>query len=69
MIDAARKPETHKYRKKKPPGPVVSGPNSVPNTKPPVTPPAPFQDTRSEEQVRTECRQKTSGRYLLIFHP
>ena len=50
---AARKPETNKTHTPHPPpergtgpghGPVASGPNSVPNTKPPVTLPAPVQD-------------------------
>jgi hypothetical protein len=47
MIGAARKPETQVPETKDqppPPGPVASGPNSVPNTKPREPRPAPFQD-------------------------
>ena len=53
-------------------GPVASGPNSVPNTKPLITSPAPFQDHRASKGStgdRTGCRRRTGGRYLLIFHP
>jgi hypothetical protein len=53
------------------PGPVASGPNSVPNTKPHEPRPAPFQDDNppKREPVRTRHRTKPRGRYLLIFHP
>jgi hypothetical protein len=49
MIGAARKPETQVPERKNPPGPVASGPNSVPNTKPLITSPAPFQDHRTSK--------------------
>src|SRR4029453_10095404 len=77
VIGAARKPETQVPEKDTPqpvscspsPGPVVSGPNSVPNT---------TQRTRSgcvpgpaprREPVRTSCRHVPPGTYLLIFPP
>ena len=52
------------------PGPVASGPNSVPNTKPPVTLPDTVPGPPPQRAcIRTGCRGKTGGRYLLIFHP
>jgi hypothetical protein len=49
MIGAARKPETQVPGTN--PGPVASGPNSVPNTKPLIPSPAPFQDPLESASV------------------
>ena len=87
MIGAARKPETqvphptppsrHPFSGKRPKnmshGPVVSGPNSVPNTTRRSSP-ATFQDhppsfRRKTAGVRTSNRPVPPGTYLLIFHP
>jgi hypothetical protein len=52
------------------PDPVASGPNSVPNTKPPLHPPAPFQDPLHKGSTSVlGAGKRTGGRYLLIFHP
>ena len=73
MIGAARKPETNKPGKETLPGPVASGPNSVPNT---TQQPAPetFQNSaplpeRKSNRIRTNNRSVPPGTYLLIFHP
>lgn len=83
MIGGARKPETpNPHHNQHPPqkgghrprrGPVVSGPNSVPNTTPQPAPatflnPAPLPEGKSN-RIRTNHRSVPPGTYLLIFHP
>src|SRR6478735_8845675 len=48
-------------------GPVVSGPNSVPNTTQQSIPAC--VPGHSQERIRTSCRPVPPGTYLLIFHP
>ena len=67
VIGAARKPETQVPERKNPPGPVVSGPNSVPNTTQQSIPAC--VPGHSQESIRTNCRPVPPGTYLLIFHP
>jgi len=82
MIGAARKPETNKThtphprtlpeRKTTRPaghGPVVSGPNSVPNTTRRFIPASVPGPPPRRVSVRTCCRPVPPGTYLLIFHP
>jgi hypothetical protein len=77
-IGAARKPETnkpgnHHSQSRSTPGPVASGPNSVPNTthqqsnQPAFhnTPPSP----KEQQSIRTHNRPVPPGTYPLIFHP
>jgi len=67
VIGAARKPETQVPERKNPPGPVVSGPNSVPNTTQQLIPAC--VPGHPQESIRTNCRPVPPGTYLLIFHP
>jgi hypothetical protein len=56
--------QKHKSRDKNP-GPVASGPNSVPNTKPPPHP----ATVPGPQGIRTRRQKHKDSRYLLIFHP
>jgi hypothetical protein len=63
--------ETRNKPKPGKPGPVASGPNSVPNTtqQPPTGPRSRTPRPPKRRDIRTCCRQLPPGTYPLIFHP